>query len=304
LELVLENESEINFSRIHNCVNPSGTAALAYAPFVWGQPASAVQKSISRTKSEGQRILARMFGAQPATSKSSPQRAQRNIEKNHRGMLWWFGPPFFLCGASSVKLCVLCRYLFGQSEESPQKNNAVRASHPNRMLPHEFHAYPLTCKGLPSPCPGPASSSTPHDGGLFDSNPELQSACAPEDAPRLIASTGRSLARRDRSLRRPQRPGYPRRFHVWEPLGSISFRLSVRSGFAACPTSTLWKTAADPAFAITGSVSFTPAVIELSRICSRSAIRIRSGAVRKLWSVEIPCGRRRKTWQKFPNSSQ
>jgi hypothetical protein len=24
------------------------------------------------------------------------------------------------------------------------KNNAVRASHPNRMLPHEFHVYPLT----------------------------------------------------------------------------------------------------------------------------------------------------------------
>jgi hypothetical protein len=65
------------------------------------------------------------------------------------------------------------------------------------------------------------------------------------------------------------------------------------------PTSVFRKTAADPAFAITGSVKFTLAVIELSPICSTSAIRIRGLAVRKLWSVEIPCGRERKTRQKF-----
>jgi len=69
--------------------------------------------------------------------------------------------------------------------------------------------------------------------------------------------------------------------------------------FQLVPTSALWKTTADPAFAITGSVKFTLAVIELSRICSGSAIGNRSLAVRKLWSVEIPCGRGRKTRHKF-----
>jgi hypothetical protein len=114
------------------------------------------------------------------------------------------------------------------------KNNAVRASHPNRTLPHELHACPLTPQRATCPYPEPDSLSTPHDGGQFESNPEVQSACAPESAPRLIASTGRSLARRDRSLRRPQRPGCPNAFTFWEPLGSISVRLSVDSSLAAC----------------------------------------------------------------------
>ena len=117
----------------------------------------------------------------------------------------------------------------------------------------------------------------------------------------LIALAGRSPAMRDRS-EEAATPGCPQRFHVWEPLGSVSFRLSVRLALQLAPTSALWKTAADPAFAITGSVSFTPAVIELSLMCSRWAIRIRGLAVRKLWSVEIPCGRGRKTRQKFEDT--
>jgi hypothetical protein len=76
---------------------------------------------------------------------------------------------------------------------------------------------------------------------LFEANPELRSACAPEGAPRPITSAGCSPAMRDRSLRRPQRPGRPQRFHVWEPLGSASLRLSVRSGFAACSDFGPWE---------------------------------------------------------------
>jgi hypothetical protein len=76
---------------------------------------------------------------------------------------------------------------------------------------------------------------------LFEANPELRSAYAPESAPHPIESAGCSLAKRDRSLRRPQRPGHPQRFRVWEPLGSVSVRLSVRSGFAACSDFGPWE---------------------------------------------------------------
>ena len=161
-------------------------------------------------------------------------------------------------------------------------------------------------KGLPNPCPGPASPSAPHDGGPFESDPELQITRAPEDAPRLIASTGRSLARRDRSLRRPQRPGCPHAFTFGNRSAAYPSGFPSTQALQLAPTSAFWKTTAEPGFAITGSVSFTPAVIAMSRIREGSAIGIHGRAVRKLWSVEIPCGRMRKTRQKltlFPSET-
>ena len=105
----------------------------------------------------------------------------------------------------------------------------------------EFRVYPLTPQRA---CPIRARHqlrSRRRLTTLFEANSELRSACAPEDAPRPIASAGCSPAMRDRSLRRPQRPGRPQRFHVREPLGSASFRLFIRSGFSACSDSGPWE---------------------------------------------------------------
>jgi len=159
----------------------------------------------------------------------------------------------------------------------------------------EFHVYPLTPQRA---CPIRARHqlrSRRRLTTLFEANSELRSACAPEDAPRPIASAGCSPAMRDRSLRRPQRPGRPQRFHVREPLGSASFRLFIRIRlFSLLRFWPLGKLPQNRLSQITGSVSFTLAVIALSRIHSRSAIRIRRLTVRKLWTLKLPCGRRRK----------
>jgi len=204
-------------------------------------------------------------------------------------MQWCFWPSLYLCGT----LCPLWLIFVGKKIMRSGPATRTACCRMNFTLPFD------TAKGYLVRARGPAASSTPHDGGLFDSDPELQSACAPESAPRLIASTGRSLARRDRSLRRPQRPGYPNAFTFGNHSAAYPFGFPADQALQLALTSALWKTTAEPAFAITGSVSFTPAVIELSLMCSGSAIGIRGPSVRKLWSVEIPCGRTRKTWQKF-----
>src|SRR5437868_2919033 len=90
---------------------------------------------------------------------------------------------------------------------------------------------------------------------LSNQTSELQSACASEDAPRLIASTGRSLARRDRSLRRPQRPGCPNAFTFRNRSAAYPSGFLLIQALQLVPTSALWKTTADPAFAITGALS-------------------------------------------------
>ena len=51
--------------------------------------------------------------------------------------------------------------------------------------------------------------------------------------------------------------------------------------------------------AITGSVTSTPAVIALSRIQKKFAIRNRTRAVRILWTLRIACGRERKRWEEI-----
>ena len=56
--------------------------------------------------------------------------------------------------------------------------------------------------------------------------------------------------------------------------------------------------------AITGSVTSTPAVKALSLIPNFPSIKIRGASVRKLWTMEVPCGRWRKTWRKFRIADQ
>jgi hypothetical protein len=49
--------------------------------------------------------------------------------------------------------------------------------------------------------------------------------------------------------------------------------------------------------AITGSVMFTPAVIALSRIVLAGATENSASAVRKLWTMKVACGKKRKKWK-------
>jgi hypothetical protein len=104
---------------------------------------------------------------------------------------------------------------------------------------------------------------------------------------------GRSPAVRDRFLRRPQRPGCPQRLHA---LGTASAIYLVRSPvnlsahrelgpFACCRTT----------FTITGSATFTLAVMELSRISFLASMKNRKRAVRILWTMGLPCG---KAWKR------
>jgi hypothetical protein len=76
----------------------------------------------------------------------------------------------------------------------------------------EFHVYPLTPQRAAESAPCASFRSIRRLTTLFEADPELRSACAPESAPRPIASAGCSLAMRDRFLRRPQRPGHPNAF--------------------------------------------------------------------------------------------
>ena len=103
---------------------------------------------------------------------------------------------------------------------------------------------------------------------------------------------GRSPAVRDRFLRRPQRPGCPQRLHA---LGTASAIYLVRSPanlsarrelvpFVCCRTT----------FTITGSATFTLAVMELSRISFFASTKNRERAVRILWTLGLPCGKERK----------
>jgi hypothetical protein len=50
---------------------------------------------------------------------------------------------------------------------------------------------------------------------------------------------------------------------------------------------------------ITGSVTSTPAVKALSLIPNYPSIKNRGTSVRKLWTMEVPCGWSRKKWRKF-----
>jgi len=113
---------------------------------------------------------------------------------------------------------------------------------------------------------------------------------------------GRSPARRDRFLRRPQRPGCPQRLHA---LGTASAIYLVRSPvnlsarrelvpFACCRTT----------FTITGSATFTLAVMELSRISFLASMENRERAVRILWTMGLPCGKARKRRQEIPRASK
>ena len=75
-------------------------------------------------------------------------------------------------------------------------------------------------------CPSPRFSADPPETFCnVPSKPALSSssASAPKCSRIRIAPTGRSPAMRDRSLRRPQRPGRPQRFHA---LGTFSSLLS------------------------------------------------------------------------------
>src|SRR2546423_105789 len=115
----------------------------------------------------------------------------------------------------------------------------------------------------------------------------------------LIALAGRSPAMRDRS-EEAATPGCPQRLHVWEPLGSPSLRQCLAQTFRlARPT--LKTTAAEPTCAITGGVSFTPAVIALSPIVKISSMEIAGRTVRKLWRTNVVCGSQRKTRNQFPD---
>src|SRR5579885_2391875 len=90
-------------------------------------------------------------------------------------------------------------------------------------------------------------------------------------------------------LRRPQRPGTRNactflgtaRQLVPLPPPNLALQLAERL---------LRATAAEPAFAITGSATFTLAVNALSRIPKSEAIENRSGAVRNLWTEKLSCG--------------
>lgn len=103
---------------------------------------------------------------------------------------------------------------------------------------------------------------------------------------------GRSPAVRDRFLRRPQRPGCPQRLHALGTASAIYLvrsptNLSVRRElvpFACCRTT----------FTITGSATFTLAVMELSRISFLASTKNRERAVRILWTMGLPCGKGRK----------
>ncbi len=108
----------------------------------------------------------------------------------------------------------------------------------------------------------------------------------------------RSQSRRARPfLRRPQRPGTHNAFTflgtarqlVPLPPPNLAFQLAERL---------LRATAAGPAFAITGSATFTLAVKAMSRILPFRAMKNQRSAVRNLWRKGLSCGtRRKKRWK-------
>ena len=76
-------------------------------------------------------------------------------------------------------------------------------------------------------CPSPRFSAGPPETFCnVPSKPTLSSgsASAPKCSRIRIAPASRSLAMRDRFLRRPQRPGYPQRFHALGTFSSVSFK--------------------------------------------------------------------------------
>src|SRR6266496_6360863 len=100
-------------------------------------------------------------------------------------------------------------------------------------------------------------------------------------------------------LRRPQRPGTRNAFtfgnrSAARPFGTPSADLS------ACSQRPLGPLPQNRPCAITGSVLFTPAVIELSYIVQISSTENRVPAVRKLWTTNLACGSPRKTRKKLP----
>ena len=113
-------------------------------------------------------------------------------------------------------------------------------------------------------------------------------------------------------LRRPQRPVAHNAFTFREPQQFISciaqadhpacrsraFR-SVHQASRSASDKLSRKLPQNQPCAITGSVTFTPAVNELSLISIVSTIGNRSAAVRNLWRKKLVCGRWRKKWMKY-----
>jgi hypothetical protein len=199
-----------------------------------------------------------------------------------------------------VELCFLCGGFFGQLRNDGKKIMRLGPATRTAFCQREFLVLPFdTAKGclIRIVCQPSRDAAWRR---LFEADSQLRSACALESAPPLIASAGCSLAMRDRFSEEAATPGRPNVCTFGNRSAAYPFGFSSDQAFQLAPTLALGKTAAEPAFAITGSVKFTPAVIAISRIRLRSAIRIRCRAVRKLWSAVIPCGRSRKTRQKFP----
>ena len=99
--------------------------------------------------------------------------------------------------------------------------------------------------------------------------PDLRSAIPPEGAKRPTAFTG-WVSQCEAVSEEAATPGHPQRFHVWEPLGSLPFPV-LNLAFQLAELS-FQVTAAEPDFAITGSATFTLAVIAMSLISPVGAI--------------------------------
>ena len=71
------------------------------------------------------------------------------------------------------------------------------------------------------------------------------------------------------------------------------------AGLSAPPVQLPFQSPQNQPCTITGSATFTLAVNELSRISFCAATKNRGLAVRKLWTMRLPCGKARKKWMKM-----
>jgi hypothetical protein len=157
----LENKPEIIFLRTHVCtccpiLHRSCASDTLVRPLIfcrelgppsaldtWGQPPSAVPKYRPNKKRRPT-----LFDPDLLLRRCH-DRVQKPHHREHRGSQSkateeCADSSGLNCSSVESPLCNSVVDFFRTREDSKQKNNAVRASHPNRMLPHEFHAYPLT----------------------------------------------------------------------------------------------------------------------------------------------------------------
>jgi hypothetical protein len=166
-----------------------------------------------------------------------------------------------------------------------QKTNAVRASHPNRIHKREF----CFCRSRALRQPRRFALQR------FCSSGFRQRMTRPRTRRFRIHRARRLQSRKAGPfLRRPQRPGCPLRLHALGTASAIYLERSPQN-LSALPETNSFHLPQNQPCTITGSATFTLAVMELSRILSSSAIGNCVLVVRKLWTLRLPCGKARKT---------